>query len=457
MAFPSITYTFVNATTASPTEVNTNFTDIINGFSDGTKDINVSAITAAGAVTLNGDMTLGNSSADLLTVTASLNSTVSINTTNTYNIGSSTKGLAGIYFGGNSQTTRIVGSASMSATYTFTLPVSAGTSRYRLETDGSGVTSWQPVRRTITDSQNIGLTASVAANALTIALKGADGSDPSSTNPVDIVFRNATATTGTPSVVTSTAATSVVVSSGSTLGHVSAVDQYVYVYAINNAGTIELAVCRTFVGNESIVTTTGEGGGGAADSGTVVYSTTARSNVAIQLIGRLKSNQAAAGTWATAIAEISLTTFAAPNITDWVSYTPTITGYGTATGVSFHSRRVGDSLEMRGQFGAGTPTAVDNKITVGFNGTSANVTVDTSKVGGNTIVGKANGTDFGAATFSFGVLAPATNDTHVQLGKQSTTVSEATAGQDGDIIISTGGGLQLRCTVPIVGWYTYGP
>ena len=33
---------------------------------------------------------------------------------------------------------------------------------------------------------------------------------------------------------------------------------------------------------------------------------------------------------------------------DWKSYTPTFTGFGTVTNVNFQSRRVGDSLEIRG-------------------------------------------------------------------------------------------------------------
>lgn len=142
MASITVTYSFSNSTTADATQVNQNFTDIINGTSDGTKDFSINALTCAGNVNINGNTTIGNASSDTITVTASLASSIPIGTTNTYDIGSSTLGLRALYFGANSQTVNIKGSGSMSATWTMTLPVSAGTVNYLLETDGNGVTSW---------------------------------------------------------------------------------------------------------------------------------------------------------------------------------------------------------------------------------------------------------------------------------------------------------------------------
>lgn len=154
---------------------------------------------------------------------------------------------------------------------------------------------------------NYSLAASVASSALTLALKDASGSDASATSPVIVAFRNSTLATGTPSVVLVTAALSTVISSGSTAGHASAVADYVHWYLINNAGTGELAWCTNGGLDEGALwTTTAEGGAGAADSRTVLYSTTARSNVAIRYIGRMLSNQTTAGTWAAVPTEISL-------------------------------------------------------------------------------------------------------------------------------------------------------
>lgn len=146
---------------------------------------------------------------------------------------------------------------------------------------------------------NVGLATSVAANALTVALKQADGtSNASGGAPVKIAFRSSTLTSGAYVLRSVTGALSVVVSSGSTLGHADGVAQNIYVYALDNAGTVELAVSSVMHDEGALHSTTAEGGAGAADSNRVLYSTTARTGVAIRLIGMLTSTQTTAGTWA---------------------------------------------------------------------------------------------------------------------------------------------------------------
>jgi hypothetical protein len=307
MGYTTVTYTFANSTTADATQVNQNFTDILNGLSDGTKNFNISALTCAGATVLNGAVTLGDGTPDDITVNGSLASSLPIKTTFSYDLGSSTVGWKSFYLGSNdsaARTTRVIAGA-VGSSYTLTLPTGPGSAGQGLRNLGSGSLAFLSTNSL--DILNAGLAASVGSSALTVSLKGADGNDPSATNPVYITFRNATLTTGTPVTRAVTGALSVVVSSGSTLGHASgSVTQYVYVYAIDNAGTVELAVSGQKISDEGgVISTTAEGGAGAADSGTVLYSTTARSNVACRLIGRLTSTQATAGTWATAISEIT--------------------------------------------------------------------------------------------------------------------------------------------------------
>jgi hypothetical protein len=141
------------------------------------------------------------------------------------------------------------------------------------------------------------ITASVAANALTITL-----------NPTTLDFRDATLGSGTVNTRTVSAAISVVVSSGSTLGTVNAVQNRLAVLAIDNAGTVELAVVNLAGGvnldETGVISTTAEGGAGGADSATVIYSTTARTNVPYRVVGFVESTQATAGTWATAPSKI---------------------------------------------------------------------------------------------------------------------------------------------------------
>src|SRR3990167_5814847 len=305
MANVSVTHTFTNSTTADATQVNTNFTDIINGTSDGTKDFSISALTLAGNFTANGTTnTLGSASTDDLVINASLASSIPIKTTFSYDIGTNAIGLRSVYLadaGSAARSTRVLG-ATIGSAYTLTLPTGAGTAGYNTKNLGSGSLAFLPPSSDTLE--NVGIAASVGSSILTVALKGVDGNDPSATNPVYIGFKNATITTGTPVLRAVTGALSVQASSGSTLGHASAVAQWIYVYAVDNAGTVELGVSSVIYDEGAVITTVAEGGAGAAD-GRSLYTTTARTSVAIRLIGRMKSTQATAGTWATAIADIS--------------------------------------------------------------------------------------------------------------------------------------------------------
>lgn len=124
MAYPSVTNTFANSTTADATQVNQNFTDLINGLSDGTKDLSINALTCAGAATLNGNVTLGNASSDDITFTGSLASSIPIKTTFSYDFGSATIGLKSIYLGSNDSTAHSVRliAGAIGTSYTITLP-----------------------------------------------------------------------------------------------------------------------------------------------------------------------------------------------------------------------------------------------------------------------------------------------------------------------------------------------
>ena len=147
-------------------------------------------------------------------------------------------------------------------------------------------------------------TVAMAASACTIALKTDAGNDPSSGEPVKMYVRSATATTGAMSLVSITAATSVVIPSTALMGTTSAVASRIYVGALNNAGTIELYAIMTLSGTslylppeQALLTTTIMNT--ASDNAQIPYSTTARSAVGHRVIGYFESTQATAGTWAT--------------------------------------------------------------------------------------------------------------------------------------------------------------
>jgi len=152
---------------------------------------------------------------------------------------------------------------------------------------------------------NIGIAASVAANALTIALKGADGNDPSASNAVNIPFRNVTLATGTPTYLSVTAATSLVISSGSTMGFTSASAGRLWIVGFNDGGTFRLGAVNALSGTsimalrDGIYSSTAEGGAGGADSAQVIYTGTAVASKAMTVLGYMEwtAGLTTAGTW----------------------------------------------------------------------------------------------------------------------------------------------------------------
>ena len=136
------------------------------------------------------------------------------------------------------------------------------------------------------------LAASINANALTITLKAG--------NTVD--FRSSSLTSGVVNRRAVAADVSVVVSSGSTLGTVNGVAARLAVLAIDNAGTVEVAVCNMSGGvnldETGLISTTAISG--SSNSATTIYSTTARTNLPYRVAGFIDITETTAGTWATA-------------------------------------------------------------------------------------------------------------------------------------------------------------
>jgi hypothetical protein len=137
------------------------------------------------------------------------------------------------------------------------------------------------------------VTASVASNALTVTL-----------SPTALDFRSATLGSGAVTTRNIGSAISAVIPSGATLGTTDAVLSRVMILAIDNAGTVEIAVCNSSatLDESALISTTVLDT--ASDSATVVYSTTARTNVPFRVVGFVESTQSTAGTWASAPSKI---------------------------------------------------------------------------------------------------------------------------------------------------------
>src|SRR5256885_7210885 len=157
--------------------------------------------------------------------------------------------------------------------------------------------------------QNLSLAFTVASSALTCNVRTGAGATAAAADPISCAMRNVTLATGDFNIRNITGAVSLVSSSGSTLGHSNAVAGNIYWYLIDNAGALELAASTAFFGQQGIVTTVAEGGAGAADSATVMYSTTARTNVPFRCIGHTIDTQTTAGTWAAVPSTVEIAPF----------------------------------------------------------------------------------------------------------------------------------------------------
>jgi hypothetical protein len=153
-----------------------------------------------------------------------------------------------------------------------------------------------------TDLTNLGhpvnarlVTAATGTLAVNVH-RGEAGTVPTAANPISVAMRSST-TLGTQGLVTRliTAAPNLTIASGATMGHQSTVPQDLYWYLIDNAGTIELAASSTYFGISGIASTTAMSA--TADSVTVMYSTTARTNVPYLLFARTVHTEASPGTW----------------------------------------------------------------------------------------------------------------------------------------------------------------
>jgi hypothetical protein len=154
------------------------------------------------------------------------------------------------------------------------------------------------------------LIASVAGNALTIAVKTLAGNNPSSSDPVFFLFRDASAGYA---VIEQTAALSITVPSGATLGTANGQANRIWVGVFNNGGTAVLGVYNSLNSSgPSIVPwdeTSPANGTGITSGSTspqIWYTASTLVSVVFRILGYAESTQATAGTWATSPSKVQL-------------------------------------------------------------------------------------------------------------------------------------------------------
>lgn len=278
---------------------------------------------------------------------------------------------------------------------------------------------------------NLTIVPSVSSNALTIAIKTKAGTDATATDLIRVGFRSSTLTSGSYNLRSITAALSMVVSSGSTLGQVSGQAARIYVYLIDNGGVLELAVSTRKYSEASLVSTTAEGGAGAADSAQAIYSTTARSNVPLRLIGYIDNTQSTAGTWTSAGTQVQL----AP----WLPYKPpTVQTFTSGSGTYYvpaGCTRIRYQIVGGGAGGAGSSTGAGTTSTAGSATTFGPSTGGGGSAASNNSAGAAGGTAT-LGTGASGVAIPGGSGG----GSGSALSSATTIGGVGGASFFAGGG-----------------
>ncbi len=145
---------------------------------------------------------------------------------------------------------------------------------------------------------------------------------------------------------------------------------------------------------------------------------------------------------------LSLGAYAVLPITAWVAYTPTFTGFGTVSAVSIWSRRNGNNLEIRGTFTSGTATGVEAQITLGYNGTNANVSSSNTVLAAQNLVGTMV---LSVVTGSFPVILVKNNVGYVNYGVQNAATAGSVA-QNGNVTFVAGTVAYFNASIPIATW-----
>lgn len=182
-----------------------------------------------------------------------------------------------------------------------------------------------------------------SSNAVTFTVKTASGNTPSGSDQVRFTFPDGA---GGFTDIYVTAALSITISSGSTLGIANATSFRVAIVALNDAGTVVLGAGNLAVPPESSYLTfssTAEGGAGAADSTNTIYTASAVSSKYLVPVGLANYNSGltTAGTWASSPTSISAFTNRFAALPYDLTFRPDIVAYPVAVLRSKTANQVG--------------------------------------------------------------------------------------------------------------------
>jgi hypothetical protein len=140
-----------------------------------------------------------------------------------------------------------------------------------------------------------------------------------------------------------------------------------------------------------------------------------------------------------------------PQSTGWISWTPTVTGFGTISGEVGRWRRVNGSMQVEASFIGGTATGVTAQFHIP---TGYSMTVGDFSGGNMNILGKALrviGTSAYSAIGGIYYIFSDASDTN-SLFYSNGASSNANMAKDLDSDIDSGTGVPFHYTIPIAGW-----
>ena len=160
---------------------------------------------------------------------------------------------------------------------------------------------------------NFQLNASVGSNQLTISVVANSGSAATAANPINVAFRDTTIANGDPVLEQITGAISFTIASSSTMGCQNGIMCRLWVFLINNAGTVDICAYNANSAGtsivalaESILQTSASGTTGGSSAQTLYCAESAVAAKAVRYVGYIDISEATAGTWASGPTKIQL-------------------------------------------------------------------------------------------------------------------------------------------------------
>ena len=135
------------------------------------------------------------------------------------------------------------------------------------------------------------------------------------------------------------------------------------------------------------------------------------------------------------------------NNTNWIPYTPTFTGFGTATNINFFYKRSGTNVLIRGYFTEGSSTGVEARVSLPSGLTSSSAMAPLEMCGNYV-----NNTGFGYINSGVGCEPSSTYVTFFIKDSGTNGMTKATGTQLGSSLNFT-----LNASVPVQGWVETSP